>query len=115
MKFLITNAEVVTKDDENPTKWDNILSRLEAILQKEEVIMTQVNEVAGVLNAVEAQLEKAKAEITGKIDSLVAALTNVELPAEAQTALEALKTTAQSLDDIVPDVPAPTPVEPPVA
>lgn len=111
MKFLITNAEVVTKDDENPSKWDNVMSLLATILQKEEVIMTQVNDLAAVLTQVNDQLAKAKVEITTKIDGLAAALTNVALPTEAQIALDSLTAMSQTLDDIVPDVPVV--VEPP--
>lgn len=66
----------------------------------------KVNELAGKLDAVTAQLEKAKTEIVAKVDALVAALDNVELPAEASAKLAELQAKAQELDDLNPDAPA---------
>jgi hypothetical protein len=63
----------------------------------------KLDEVAGVMQGISDQLAKAKTEILGKIADLEAALTNVELPADATTAIDALKVGAQALDDIVPD------------
>lgn len=66
-----------------------------------------------------AQFDKAHDEIIAKQDELNAkisdletALANVEVPADASAAIDALKTAAQSLDDIVPDpTPAPAPAQ----
>lgn len=65
----------------------------------------KVNELAAKLDAVTAQLEKAKTEIVAKVDALVAALDNVELPADASTKLAELQAKAQELDDLNPDAP----------
>lgn len=61
-----------------------------------EDILMKVSDIAGAVTAVSLQLDKAKTEIIGKLAALEAALSNVELPAEA-------------LDDVVPD-PTPEPV-----
>ncbi len=84
--------------------------KLQQILNKEDLIMAQITELAGIINGAVAQLDKAKAEITGKIDSLQAriaeleaALASTQIPADAQAALDNLKADAQALDDVVPD------------
>lgn len=69
-------------------------------------IMTQVSELAGQMSEVNAQLVKSLTEINAQVAALQAALVNVEIPAEAQTALDNLKATAQALDDLNPDAPA---------
>lgn len=83
--------------------------------QKQEIligeIMTQVNELAMQLEAVNAQLTKAKDEIVAQVAALQEALQNVALPEAAETALAALTATAQALDDLNPDA-QPAPEEP---
>jgi len=78
-------------------KWRHLPDRIE-------LLMTTVNEVAATLVTISNELAKARGEILAKIDALTASLANVELPAEAETALAQLAAQAQALDDIVPDV-----------
>ena len=73
--------------------------------------MAKLNELATTLAALDAQLGKAKDEIVAKIAELQFALTDVEIPADAQAALDSLTSKVQALDDVVPDV---VPEEPPV-
>lgn len=73
------------------------------------------------LDAVVAQLGKAKTEILGKLDSLAQTIVSLQaqVAADSQAATELadaaqtvadLKVSAQSLDDVVPDeVPPPSP------
>ena len=70
--------------------------------------MSQVSDQLGAINA---QLTKSFGEIRQKISDLESAITNNQdnLSPESQAALDALKATAQQLDDIVPDAPAPEP------
>lgn len=65
------------------------------------------------LNAVNAQLDKAKGEIVAKIGSLEDALAAAGTPDPAvSAAVDALKSAAQGLDDVVADAVAPAaPVE----
>lgn len=78
------------------------------IQQLEETIMAKLAEIASRLEAVDATLKKASAEIVTEIGNLREALAAVELPAQAETALAAIEASAKQLDDIVPDaVPAP--------
>ena len=72
--------------------------------------MTQVNELAAKLEQVNVQLGKAKEEIINQVNALQDALANVELPADAEAALNNLMGAAQALDDLNPDAPAPEPV-----
>lgn len=65
----------------------------------------KLSELAAALTTVGDQVTKAKDEIVAKITALEASLSDVEIPAEAQTNLDALKALAQALDDIVPDAP----------
>jgi len=74
-------------------------------------IMTQVNDLAASLDAVNAQLAKARDEIVAQVAALQEALQNVALPEAAETALANLAATAQALDDLNPD---PAPAEEPV-
>lgn len=70
--------------------------------------MAKLAEIASRLETVDATLKKASAEIVTEIGNLREALADVDLPAEAETALEAIEATAKQLDDIVPDaIPAP--------
>lgn len=66
------------------------------------------------INAVVAQLGKAKGEIVAKIADVQAQLDAASVPAE-QVDLSALTAAAQALDDIVADVPVDEPVVEPVA
>jgi len=65
--------------------------------------MSKLSDLTKALADIDAKLEKARTEITGKIAELQTALENTDIPAEAQAALDALSTSAQALDDIVPD------------
>ena len=69
-----------------------------------EDILMKVSELTVAVAGLSAQLTKAQTEILTKIENLEIALTDVELPEEAVASLESLRTTVQSLDDIVPDV-----------
>lgn len=75
--------------------------------------MTQ-EELLAELQALKAQNEKAKVEITGKIATLEAAIANQgNTSPEIDAALADLKTSIQGTDDIVPDAPpAPAPEQP---
>jgi hypothetical protein len=73
----------------------------------EKKLMSKLNELAGNLTAVVDTLEKVKGEVTALKDSL----TNVELPPDAQAALDKLVATSAALDALNPDAPAPEPVE----
>ena len=77
--------------------------------RKEIKIMANVKELAGMLQEVKDRLDKATLEIVKKINDLVDALANTEIPADAMAIIEGLKADAAVLDDIVPD-PAPSPV-----
>lgn len=69
----------------------------------------KLNELGPTLATAVDTLIKAK----GEIETLVATLSNVEIPQDAQDALAALSAVAQGLDDIVPDgAPEPEPEEP---
>lgn len=60
------------------------------------------------LGAIKAQLVKARSEIVEKIDSLEEAVGEAGQPTpEVVAALEDLRGVAQSLDDVVADVPVP--------
>lgn len=60
------------------------------------------------LNAIKAQLDKAKSEIVSKIGDLEIAVASAGEPsAEVVAALAAVKEAAQGLDDVVADAVAP--------
>ena len=65
--------------------------------------MAKLNELVGIVNEITAQVIKSKDEVVAKIAELEAALVNVELPAEATAALNALKTSVQEIDNLNPD------------
>jgi hypothetical protein len=67
--------------------------------------MTTLTDLTTALRSIDAQLAKAQTEILNRIQALQAALSDVELPPEAEQALLELQTQAQALDDIVPDQP----------
>jgi hypothetical protein len=77
------------------------------LLEMEIRLMAKLSELDGMFAAVSAQLAKAKDEVLAKIAALQAALDDVPLPEKAEAAWQDLKATAQALDDIVPDAPAP--------
>lgn len=70
--------------------------------------MSKLNELAGNLTAVVGTLEKVKQEVTDLKDSL----TNVELPPEAQAALDKLIATSAALDALNEDKAPEPPAEP---
>lgn len=74
--------------------------------------MSKLNELAVKLTAVNDRLLKAHQEIIDRIAELSEALGNVDLPEEAETALAALETAAQALDDLNPDAPPADPEAP---
>ena len=79
---------------------------LSAIAQLKELIVTSQTELAGQLNQLKDQADKARAEIVAKIADLEAALANGgPVTAEVQAAFDALKSSVQTVDDIVPDAP----------
>lgn len=81
-----------------------IRSELGAI---KEITMTTQTELAQGLEALQAQTDKARAEVLGKIADLEAALGNADsVSPEVQAAFDALKGSVQAVDDIVPDAPA---------
>jgi chromosome segregation ATPase len=69
-------------------------------------LMAKLNELAAQLVALNDQVNKARTEVLAKLLDLEAQLSNVDLPAEAQAALDALKASVQAVDDVVPDAPA---------
>ena len=73
--------------------------------------MSKLNELAGQLAAIDAQLKKAGSELMTKIEALETSLADEELPDAANDALAALRQTAQALDDIIPDAAEPPPAE----
>lgn len=75
----------------------------------EQRIVMKVSELSTALGNIATQLDKAQAEIVAEIAALKAALENVDLPADAQTALDNLSAKAQALDDLNPDAPTPPP------
>lgn len=77
-----------------------------------EAIYMKINELAGIIQASVEQLTKAhdeilakQAELFSKIEDLEDALSTAEdIPEEVSIAIDSLRASAQSLDDIVPDV-----------
>ena len=72
-------------------------------------ILMKLSELTTAISGVSTQLTKAQNEILSRINALENALVDVELPEEAVSAIDALRTQTQALDDIVPDV-VPEPV-----
>lgn len=72
--------------------------------------MAKVSQLAGQLTALADKVDKVKTEVQALRDSLE----DVDLPVDAQAALDRLSAAVQSVDDINPDGtgPGPTPVEP---
>ncbi len=82
---------------------NRIIDILHEIRNNGEVIKMKLSELSAMVVAISDQIAKAKIEVLAKITALEVALADVELPAEAQVALDGLKAKAQELDDIVPD------------
>lgn len=57
------------------------------------------------LAAIDTKLTEAQTEIVSEIAKLKAALEDVDIPAEAQTALDNITAKASTLADIVPNTP----------
>lgn len=89
------------------------VTRLSNHLEKVTIMSVQDS-----VDAIVAQLGKAKGEVVAKIAEVQAALDAAGVPAE-QVDLSALVAAAQSLDDVVPDavvgVPVEVPADEPVA
>lgn len=87
-----------------------ILLELHFIKEQNKVIIMKNEELAQGLTDLGAQLAKVNTEITGKIKDLQDAIDNTDnVPDSVVTAFNALKPAVQTLDDLVPDAPAPTP------
>jgi hypothetical protein len=68
-------------------------------------IMVKLSELSGILAEITAQNDKANAEILARLDELEDALSDVDLPEEAISALESLCASVQVSDDFVLDQP----------
>jgi hypothetical protein len=68
-----------------------------------QTIMSKISELSAIVAGLTAQVNKAKDEVVAKIAALEAALKDVDLPADAETALADLKAAVQAVDDINPD------------
>lgn len=111
-------------------------AKIIALLEQNQVKLNQIGAVLGsiqvalataiaTITTATATTNKGIAEVSGKIDTLAAALGNVDLPEDAtaaladlatsatnlQTAADAQKAAADALDAIVPDVAPPAPAE----
>lgn len=85
-------------------------------------IMAKLSTLAASLSSIDDQLDKVKTEITEATATLQKTITDLqatidaggdpEIPTDAQAALDRLTGAAQALDDLTPDVPAPTPAPP---
>ena len=82
-----------------------MLHLLRHIRRRQEVMYVKLSELLQVLTDLQTQIDKAKAEILAKIALLELALSDVDLPADAQAKIDELKGVVQALDDIVPDQP----------
>lgn len=72
------------------------------IQKNRKIIIMKLNELANAIATVNTTLEKVATEIQALKDSL----TNVDLPADAQAALDKLVATASALDALNDDAPA---------
>jgi len=93
-------------DGRLPDKSDQILEKLEKIIMENA-------ELYALIQALPAQMEKVKTEITGKIEDLELAISG-GVPSEVVAALDTVKASLDALDAIVPDAVEPAPVEDPV-
>jgi hypothetical protein len=71
----------------------------------EKIVMAKLSELAGQIGAIKDQVTKSKDEVVKRIAELEKALSDVEIPAEATAALDALKGEVQKIDDINVDAP----------
>jgi precorrin-2 methylase len=85
----------------------------------EEAIIMKLNELLAINVSVKDQLNKAEQEIIAKvttlqekIQELIDAASNADLPQDVVDSLVEVQTAAQSLDDLNPDVVEEPPVEP---
>lgn len=105
MKNIVRAAQWLFADPEQDKQLAGLSAfQTAATLTLKEYAM-KLSDLTAQVHAVDEQLTKAKAEILAKIDELTTALADMEIPPEAVEALAALATTAQGLDDIVPDAP----------
>jgi hypothetical protein len=84
----------------------------EIIIMKIEELVTINQSIKGQLNKAEAEIIARIANLNAKIDELIAAAANADLPQEVADSLLEVQSAAQALDDITPDE---TPVEDPAA
>lgn len=73
--------------------------------QTKGAIMAKVSSLASTLNAIGDRLDKVKQEVQALKDSL----SDVDIPAEAQAALDRLSAAAEALDALNPDAPTTPP------
>ena len=71
--------------------------------QPEEGIAMKLNELSGEIAAVVTQVAKVRDEVLARIAALEAALSDIEVPEDVTTALDALRTSVQAIDDLNPD------------
>lgn len=71
----------------------------EELQRKVNNMAIKVSELAGALTVVNDRLTK----IQGEVQALKEALSNTEIPADAQTALDNLNSLTKNIDDINPD------------
>jgi hypothetical protein len=90
----------------NPNTSGSAPATKEDVWKATNTIMAKLSTLAASVAALTAQVQKSKDEIVAKIAALENALADVDLPADAETALEELKGAVQAVDDINPD-PAP--------
>ena len=114
IKDLITDCKEEVLDEVSRLKEEvrRLYSLLTYVFKKETNIMAGIKDLAGILQGVKDELDKATTEIVNKIADLENALSNTEIPADAQAVIDGLKADAKALDDIVPD-PTPAPAEAP--
>ena len=112
---LVTNCkeEVLDEVEKLGREMRNLRYLLAHMYKKETKIIADIKELAEILQEVKDRLDKATVEIVKKINDLVEALANTEIPADAMAVIEGLKAAAAALDEIVPD-PAPEPTLQPV-
>jgi len=78
----------------------NVCSRFVPATKKDiQKILMKVSELAGVLTILDTEVQKIGTEVQALKD----ALANVDLPADAQTALNNLTTHLKAVDDLNPD------------
>ena len=65
----------------------------------------KLSELATTMTAVSDQLAKAQSEIVAQVAALQTALADVEVPAEAQAAIDFITAIAAALDALNPDAP----------